>query len=425
VSSTAGLLSLPVRMVGCMTRIDPMELMKGFRAVDLDGASPQALIDLLNDIRRVRSQFDLLEAEAFRLLSEVSPTPEHDVASAARRPARHGKAVRRRAETLAAIPALADALRSGNLDGNHVDVYANVVRSQDGPVREELAARAERLVARAVLDQVTPEEFADRLQATADEIAADGGVSRFERQQRATRVRTWTNRSTGMWHIAGRFDPKSGAEIHARIQGTVAALFASKVSATAPDDAVEKQDHLRALAVRSLICDPHQGNRSGRPEFIVVVDGRDVDSSGRPSVDLGLPVTIPWDQVAAMAARSKVHPIVIHHKHVVAAQGNLDLGRSSRLANDAQRRALRALYSTCAMPGCDAHVQNTRPHHVWPWEHGGPTDLWNLCPLCSSCHSKVHRLGWHLLLGPNRELTVYLPDGTEMSTGPPSRKSAA
>ena len=42
----------------------------------------------------------------------------------------------------------------------------------------------------------------------------------------------------------------------------------------------------------------------------------------------------------------------------------LHLGRTTRLANRAQRRALRALYSSCAIPGCTGAYDRCKLHHV-------------------------------------------------------------
>ena len=34
------------------------------------------------------------------------------------------------------------------------------------------------------------------------------------------------------------------------------------------------------------------------------------------------------------------------------------------------------------------------PHHIVHWEHGGPTDIENLCLLCGDCHhNQVHTKG--------------------------------
>ncbi|MEP4593339.1 MAG: HNH endonuclease signature motif containing protein, partial [Ilumatobacter sp.] len=109
---------------------------------------------------------------------------------------------------------------------------------------------------------------------------------------------------------------------------------------------------------------------------------------------------------------------------VLHAPGNLDLGRATRLANRAQRRALRGLYATCAIPGCSTGFDRCKLHHVVWWRNGGATDLDNLLPVCSRHHHAIHDGGWNVQLGPNRELTLTLPDGTVRNTGPPSRRAA-
>ena len=110
---------------------------------------------------------------------------------------------------------------------------------------------------------------------------------------------------------------------------------------------------------------------------------------------------------------------------VLHAPGELNLGRTTRLANRAQRRALRGLYATCAIPGCTVRYDRCELHHVIWWRNGGRTDLDNLLPICSRHHGKIHDYGWTIELGPNRQLTIRFPDGTIHSTGPPGRRTAA
>ena len=117
-----------------------------------------------------------------------------------------------------------------------------------------------------------------------------------------------------------------------------------------------------------------------------------------------------------------VHPVVVHRGVVLHAPGQLDLGRSTRLANRAQRRTLRALYPTCAIPGCTTRYDLCKLHHVHWWEHGGSTDLHNLLPLCVTHHHAVHDRHWQLTLTPDRQLTITYPDGTTNRTGPPRRQ---
>lgn len=67
----------------------------------------------------------------------------------------------------------------------------------------------------------------------------------------------------------------------------------------------------------------------------------------------------------------------------------IHVGRSRRFATDGQVQALLAIWGyQCAMPGC-SHKRFIEMHHIKEWEQGGMTDLDNLIPLCSSCHSQV------------------------------------
>jgi len=117
--------------------------------------------------------------------------------------------------------------------------------------------------------------------------------------------------------------------------------------------------------------------------------------------------------------------VVVRNGVVLHAPGELNLGRTTRLANRAQRRALRALYSCCAIPGCTVAYDRCKLHHIIWWTNDGPTDLDNLLPVCSVHHSNIHHDDWTIELGPNRQLTLTLPDGSILTTGPPHRRTAA
>lgn len=127
--------------------------------------------------------------------------------------------------------------------------------------------------------------------------------------------------------------------------------------------------------------------------------------------------------LAELARDADVIGVVVRNGVVLHAPGKLDLGRSTRLANRAQRRALQALYSTCSIPGCSTSYDRCKLHHVTWWRNGGRTDLCNLLPVCAVHHSKIHNSDWIVQLGPNRELTLQLPDGTIRTTGPPQPTS--
>jgi hypothetical protein len=122
--------------------------------------------------------------------------------------------------------------------------------------------------------------------------------------------------------------------------------------------------------------------------------------------------------------RANTYTVVVRNGVVIDAGGELDLGRTSRDPNRAQRRALRGLYTTCAVPGCCVRFAKTKLHHVAWWRHGGRTDLDNQLPLCELHRQAVHHDSWVLTLTADRQLTIRLPDGQVMTTGPPRRNAA-
>ena len=106
---------------------------------------------------------------------------------------------------------------------------------------------------------------------------------------------------------------------------------------------------------------------------------------------------------------------------IVAADGvSLYLGLETRVANRAQRRALRVMYRGCAIAGCEARFADCAIHHLRWFRHLGRTDIDNLLPLCHRHHHRVHEGGWKLVLDVRRNLTITYPDGNIMTTGPPN-----
>lgn len=76
--------------------------------------------------------------------------------------------------------------------------------------------------------------------------------------------------------------------------------------------------------------------------------------------------------------------------HLLNQKGiQIHVSESRRLVSDAQVTALMAQWHfQCATPGCN-HTRFIEFHHIVAHAEGGPTALWNLVPLCSSCHSLV------------------------------------
>ncbi len=395
-----------------------VSLLHALTALEVATAGRADLEAALASAGRVRGWLDAFVLRAARRLEEVASFPEKVIADAERSELRAGERVVQRSRTAEQAPVFEAALAAGAVAKGHLDALGQALRRLGADQQVQLLADADRLVATAA--KATVEDFTRTLRREVARLAADTEVDRLARQRRAARVRTWVDTTDGMWCLHGRFDPDTGRRLHDRIDGALAALFAEATPDTCPHDPGEKQDHLRALAVAALIERTVPGG-SGRTETMVVVD---VTSPAGPEVDWGLPVELPWSVLEDLFGATDPSVVVVRNGVVLYAPGQLDLGRSTRLASKAQRRALRALYPTCAIPGCGVRFRHTQPHHIAWWEQGGATDFANLLPLCDRHHHCVHDKGWRLRLGAGRDLVVVLPDGQVMTTGPPQRQAA-
>ncbi len=388
-------------------------------------------------VREARAWLDAQHAGLVTQLRGVDSFPEKAVADAAKQSLGQAAKQTERSRTLDTTPTLAAALDDGAITAEHVDAVTRASKKLDPAKRHILIERADALtcVARAG----TVDEFARRLDLETKKLQEGDGTDRLERQRRNARARSWVDLE-GMWNLSATFDPLTGVKIAARIDTMAQALFGEEVPAECPADPIDKQRYLNAQAIAQLLLDDaltgggssSNGSssaapirpRPGRPEFLAVIDA---DAPGRngPVVEFSIPVEIPASILATIAGDADTHAVVVRNGVVLYAPGELNLGRSTRLANRAQRRALRGLYKSCGIPGCTVADDRCKLHHIIWWSNGGATDLHNLLPVCSVHHTKIHNNHWIVELGPNRELTLRLPDGSIHTTGPPGRRTAA
>lgn len=397
------------------------ELVRGIALTAADSAAGAGAATGLRAVSEVRAWLDAQEAQLAATVGATVAFPEQTIAECTRGSLRAAERLTERAATLGRVPAFWASLTAGRVTAGHIDAVTGGGRRVDPTQRAEYFERVGDLV--AVAEAATVAEFQRRVTRLVRSLDRTDGMDRLEQQRRATTLRTWTD-AEGMWCLEGRFDPLSGVRLAARLDAAVRALFAEATPDTAPADPLLKQRHLQALALAKLLSGEGGVMSSGRPEIVVVVHADADAGAGAPVVDWGLPVEIPAAVLAELSGVADVHAVVVRNGVVLHAPGNLDLGRTTRLANRAQRRALRAMYGGCCVPGCDVRFDHCKIHHLVWWRHGGRTDLVNLVPVCSKHHVAIHDRGWVISLGQNRELTLTLPDGTVHNTGPPGRLAA-
>lgn len=326
---------------------------------------------------------------------------------------RDARAVEIQSEAVAAAPTLGRLFAAGGTTASHVESVGRALDSV-GEGREALLARVDDIVHHAAT--LRPDEFDRYVKKLTREVQPDDGLALFERQRRLTNLRWW-NDTDGMTNVVGRFDPLSAAVVISKIERRVEQMFHTGDRDVPVDvmPGIDPNDHRRALAFIAL-CegassadtgDVAADPRSARAEVVVHVDLRTLQqglhAQGVCRTSHG--AAIPPATARRLACDAEIVPMVM-----ASPSAPVDVGRSRRLATVHQRRMLEAVHLTCAMPDCTVAFARCSIHHIVPWEHGGPTDLHNLVPLCSRHHHAVHEGGWRITLDPaTRELSVQLP----------------
>jgi hypothetical protein len=427
---------------GGVTCVSPLDQFRRVADTDVSVVDEVAVAVLLSDVTGLQRFLQAREIDLNQRLRQlaaqcpgVDPTAIN--AHATGRSAGGAGRALERAEQAAQAPELNASMDEGRLSGEHLDAFTAAVRSLEARLQPALRALEADLVARAVSQRATVEQFRGWLQREIRLIEADDGKRRFERQKRDNRCRVWVDPNTGMVRSTLALDPELGATYQHLLNEQLHARLAQPRPAECPTDPLDAMDWLRAHALMDLITGA--GGPIGKPEVIVVIDQQTFEHGRhtQSKVDCGPGIDLPIDTIRTIAGRARFVPVVVNRDGAVVLQGDpvpsydqitasltrpvaLDHGRSRRHASVRQRRALRAMYRGCAIPGCARHVSITEAHHIHYWEHGGHTDLANLLPLCRHHHDRLHAERWQLTTGADRAITVRARDGTLlMTTGPP------
>lgn len=338
--------------------------------------------------------------------------------------AREGRRRDARSKVLDLFPDLGPLLESGQISTEHLDAIVGALASMDREIAARITDHSEKICDEA--SRQPAEVLRRALGRIAQQIATDLGIERLEQQKRATRLRHWIDGATGMGRIHGELDPDS--------YQLFIAMLEAEVNRQLRHRGQLHPDRHRALCLLDLMAggaDALESAAGPQPSLSldVLIDAQTL-ISGPHAGSLceyadGTPAQI--SEVIASTCTAELHPILI-------SGGTLPLsvGRKVRMVTPSQTRALRAIYATCAIPGCDMAFTRCQIHHILPWERGGPTDLENLLPLCGRHHHLCHDERWVMHLDPNRTLTVTSIDGTvEQATpdrwprpGPPTASAA-
>ncbi len=253
------------------------------------------------------------------------------------------------------------------------------------------------------MDDRTVDQFATDLRALTTALQDDAGDDELARQIERTSLRQWISDDDGMGHTHLMLDPIRHAELQTQVQAALARLCA--------EPGRTRSNQTAAQAMLQLVADGvNQPGRAPRPQVTVLVDAETVERGHH------------LDTVCETESGVEVPPAALDRflcdadvfLALTGPDGHVDrLSAGKRTATAKQRKALRAMYPTCAHPGCDVSFDRCQIHHLDHWANGGPTILENLLPLCGPHHHLDHDTGWTYQLLPGRVLAVIDPNGVE------------
>ena len=334
---------------------------------------------------------------------------------------RHGRQSSKDAKTTAdreqvcsALPSFEDALAAGAVSSGHVDAIANATRQLDEQLLAEFNASEAGLLADASKHGVDVFERGcrDLARHLIARSQTKSDADELDQQRKRSRVKRWTNKQTGMCHTHLELDPVRDRALWAAIDATRAGLRQRDGNRRTPWVQLEVDAVITAIG----------GNGDRVPEITVLIDHDSLLDGAHANTicetDNGMP--LPISTVRRLCCDAEILPVVLNGQREA-----IDVGRSARTANRAQRRALRAMHRSCAHPDCTVTFEACRIHHVIPWlRPSGLTDIANLLPLCETHHHSVHEGGWGLTITLDRIATWTRPDGTHHHTGPTIDRTA-
>ena len=300
------------------------------------------------------------------------------------------------AERLGDLPGTAEALAAGDITPQHARAIADASAHSD--VEEA-----------ALLDAAESEPadtFARTVRDHVNKKSAGEDLEKRRRRQRARRAASIKQESDGMYTLFGTFDPLAGARIETVLAAMAKQLWHNEDPKNRATPAQRYADALETLIARQ---DAGAAN-APRATLLVIADydtvagqladARLVDGTPLTPGEL-LEIALDADILPALFATNS-QPLWLGHKY--------------RHASFAQRIALAVRDKGCAV--CGAPNSFCQAHHVRFWEDGGPTDIDNLCLLCSDCHHyQIHKLGAQLTRGPDGKVDLAPPPNRPPATG--------
>lgn len=407
------------------------ELVASLVASDVTALDSAEINDVVAGLRRVQGWVDVGLVECTRRLTEIShrdrphagaPGSRADVGAVltgyAGQSGKEARATQERSDLCGRDSEFENVLASGDVTAHHLDLIARARKRLGSEAQlADFDARLDEIRAWAVAARADEFELQLRQLVAAIRSAHRPTSDReeLEQQRAASTVKDWVDRQTGMRHILLSADPIRAAKILSAHRAELAALRARPQR--------ERRQPWGSLQIDAFVAAVSGGEAASRSaEVVVVIDheslttGKYHEQSRVEAVD---GTSLPISFVQQLCCDATLTFATTDDRGVIYDT------IERRTASRRQRRALAAMYRTCAFPGCTVPFSDTRAHHIIYASRGGPTNLDNLLPLCEQHHHCIHDHDWKIRLDTTtREATFTSPSGQRHRSSPQHQSAA-
>ncbi len=224
-------------------------------AADPDVVERDELADLVASASRVRAMLDGFDVRCARrsraLADEGRAEPPGSMFNrAGNRSSKQSAAIAERSSACDAMPGFEDALNDGEVSSGHLDALAGARKGLNDAQRAEFDDHHDALVAAAAGEGV--DTFARRCRELARRIVANShsgsDADELDAQRKASNVKHWVDRITGMGHTHLELDPVRDATLWGAIDAYTARLRNADGNAGTPWSQLQVNAVVEAVA---------------------------------------------------------------------------------------------------------------------------------------------------------------------------------
>ncbi len=407
-------------------------VVSGIRTVDVSSLGRVGLGELAVGVEQARAALDALEARmmtAVDTLADGGSASTELVRMAVGCSLREARRRAGRAEGLARMPTVAEALDGGDITVEHADALVKAAGATSAPAVEadpDLLARVKSLPADMAVREAR--DWVHRRQQAED------GEARFRSQRRMRSHRMWVD-DDGMFNSRSRLDPVTGAQVRAIIDDITNRLYQTDGGRDGGGDRVRTWEQRQADAFTGAVGAEPLAHRNGsrataasvtsnpaaevepsplaaqarigcdrdRPEpsrrnQILVIAQTDVITGAAPTgrCEITGSGPIPRSELERLACEADLFGLLFDGDGLP-----LWHGRKLRTVSPQQWRMLLVRDQGCVL--CGANPAYCHAHHIVAWSPParGPTDITNLALVCNHHHHYIHQHGLTLARNPD------------------------